>query len=163
MKTTTIRKNMNESNNDDNAAWIMDLKDNVDKATQSSTHARLWSHNSNSKVNNDSDEVARALHPDTSRNELHETWLHDAKSDAFANYKNVAIDEFLDECLSNDDIVKGCMPHDFLNQLEVAPNVTALEGSLDDMPLQDDHVNAHVKDATSTSPLLFDVVIEWED
>ena len=93
----------------------MDLKDNVDKATQSSTHVCLWLHNRSSKVNNDSGKVAHALHPDMSRHELDKTWLHDAKSDAFANYKNIAIVEFLDECLSNDDIAKGCMPCDLLN------------------------------------------------
>ena len=55
------------------------------------------------------------------------------------------------------------MPYDFLNQLEVVPNATTLEGSLDSMPSQDDCINAHIKDATSTLPLLFDAVIEWED
>ena len=55
------------------------------------------------------------------------------------------------------------MPYDFLNQLEVVPNVITLEGSLDAMPLQDDYINTHIKDATSTLPLLFDAVIEWED
>ena len=141
----------------------MDLKDNVDKATQSSTHACLWLHNRNSKVNNDSDKVAHALHPDVSRHELDKTWSHHAKSDAFGNYINITIDEFLDEYLSNDDIVKGCVPCDFLNQLEVAPNSLILEGSLDAMPLQDDYVITHVKDAISTLPLSFDIVIEWED
>ena len=111
-------------------------------------------------MNNNSSKVAHALHPDASRYELDKTWLHDAKSDAFTNYKNITIDEFLDECLSNDYIVKGYMPYDFLNQLELVPNVITLEGSLDATPLQDDYINAHVKDAKSALPLLFNAVIE---
>ena len=114
-------------------------------------------------MNNNSSKVAHALHPDVSRHELDKTWSHHAKSDAFGNYINITIDEFLDEYLSNDDIVKGCVPCDFLNQLEVAPNSLILEGSLDAMPWQDNHINAHAKDATSTLPLLFDAAIEWED
>ena len=68
-----------------------------------------------------------------------------------------------DECLLNDGVVKGCMRYDFLKKLKVVPTAIPLADSLDAMPLQDDHINAHSKDATSTLPLLFDAVIEWED
>ena len=63
----------------------------------------------------------------------------------------------------NSTVVKGCMRCDFLNQLKLVPNIISLAGSLDDMPSQDDYVNAHMKDITSSLPLLFDAAIEWED
>jgi len=169
--------NNNNKSNNDNTVWIIDLKDELNKPTQLSIYACQGLYNRNSKANNnngngdndDDGKVVYTLHPDTSRNELDKIWLHDAKNnddDRIIIYKNITIDDFLDKCLSNDnDIIKGYIRYDFINQLEVVPNIITLAGVLDAIPLQDDYINTHthLKDKSSSLPLLFDAVIEWKD